>query len=267
MRSSLFKNLFLLFIIAPYDLFAGSSYRKLVLTDSSAVTNGLTDECLNGIRKHIQNGLSFSTPSVFNYTTSVNNLTQHGQSDNFKFYHYTNSEKMKITAKERTFENLFQFLRNTDRLAPMDWNLYIAGDDDSSKSFGPIKTRISIDHNSYVFDAISEYDPKDVSSFNKSRNSTINTIENELTENYVYLKQCKSVQPQFGKLSYPENFGILTQLILTDSNVSLIAYYGLKSPKKRKEILTATGLAPIGEPVYWYQVIDAKAILDIEIIN
>jgi len=49
--------------------------------------------------------------------------------------------------------------------------------------------------------------------------------------------------------------------------VSLIAYYGLKSPKKRKEILTATGLAPIGEPVYWYQVIDAKAILDIEIIN
>jgi len=262
------KKIVLIFIaFTSSDLFAKSTYQDLIMTNDNAITKNTKLSCLQKLRDHISSKKNFKTTNIVKYLTRISDLSPKSQSDIYRFYHYTNSEKMITIAQTKDFDSLFLSLRQPDQIAPMDWNLYLAGDDQSSKEFGTIKTRFTIDPSSFVIDMLYYFDGNDFMAKTVSRIKVIEDLEHSIIQIYPELEECKTEFPKFGKLSYPENVGLLTQLILLDSNVSLIAYYGLKNTSKKLDIMTPTGLAPFGEPVYWYELIDARYITDMEIIS
>lgn len=215
-----------------------SSLHSMVMHNSSNVSSVLGLSCMEAVRKHLEKGGNFATKFVVENSLPFEQFPRQDVTDN-RFFHWTESPgPLGQIAHKRTFGDLLVYARenvsNPDR-----WAFYVAADPDSSRVFGTISYKLTLQKGTKVF--FSQGD-KPGASTNTVVDSDLSTAR-ELFSRNRYLVSCRSV--------------ILRLLSLEASNVSLVAYFGVDNH-------VSYG---VGRGYQWFEVINAWAIKSMELVK
>lgn len=248
----------ILLIQASWAYGSEFSFKKLVTSSTqNGVNTTLSSECIKAVQEHISAGKSFSFPVLKKMLIRYGDINSEYRQKGV-IYHYTNSKNMINIAENKNYDAIFLYLRSAKRQRNMDWNLYFAGDPVSSKGYGSILIKARIDENSFVFDPLIEYTEVN-DQFEDYSKKIYRGIEESISKENPNLKAC-----YFTKDTSVDNLPILVLLALEDSNVSLVAYYGLTTPQSIRPTYDAKYNVIARTPYVWYQLISPDYITELQ---
>lgn len=215
---------------------------QIISNESNAVQKTVHADCVAAVKKHIQAGYSLASKKVISHSLAVEKFPRPDVSDN-TFFHYTPvGDQFDAIIAKKGYAEFFSFLR--ERAGSLwGWVLYVAGDNMSSKSYGPAGYKFTFKPGTLIF--FSQGDKPGVS-------SDMLTIDREIKE------ELTEKSPELAACDYDGggNVNLLTYLAAESSNVGAVAYWGVGNFK-----------ATPGRGNQWLQILDAWSIKSIERIQ
>lgn len=208
-----------------------SSFSTLAISETpNKINAGLTPACVAALKT----ARGVPSDALKKYLILPRNYRGDKTPDGV-FYHYTRAEAVRDIVASGRYGELFSYLRRPESGDPF---LYIAGDPDSSRDYGPIQIRLTVSTKSPIFvlmkmalygsrrpDPLNSIDAyiKWWVQFESDRNDILDDVEADVIARTPGLKACEDADVTF---SPDTKFPLLVLLALEDARVPLIAYYG-----------------------------------------
>lgn len=208
-----------------------SSFYRLA---TSATPNGINSELTPSCKAALKKTLRFPSRAISKYLVLPKDYPREGASSGV-FYHYTPATEVRELVNAGRPDEIFSYLR---QLGTADPFLYVAGDPESSREYGPIQIRVQVSTRSPIFVLMKtnlygtrEPDPKNQSdanikwwgAFEDDRESILKEITDDVIGQTPQLKVCRAAK--FGVTGLRE-FPLLMILAIEDARIPLMAYYG-----------------------------------------
>jgi len=215
----------------------------VISNDDNAVKNALKPTCVEAVKKHIAAGYNLASKAVIANSLPVEKFPRPDVSDN-DFFHYTESgTEFNAIMTKKSYADFFSWMRTRDTL--WNWLLYVAGEDQSSNSYGNYGYKFKFKPGTRIL--YSQGDKPGMKS--SSRTQIAADIAQELVVKTPELANCNY------DMQYEVNF--LTYLSAESSKIGAVAYWGIGN--------NVPGASGAG--YQWLQVIDAWAIESMERIR
>lgn len=208
-----------------------SSFYRLA---TSETPNGINSELTPSCKAALKKTSRFPSRAISKYLFLPKDYRRAGASSGV-FYHYTPATEVRDLVNAGRTDEIFSYLR---QLGTGDPFLYVAGDPESSREYGPIQIRVQVSTQSPIFVLMKtrlygtqEPDSKNQSdanikwwgAFEDDRELILKEITDDVIGQTPQLRACQTAKFQVTGM---REFPLLMILAIEDARIPLMAYYG-----------------------------------------